>query len=638
MRIVRARERALRQLKHSIMFRTILFLFFLLPTFFLHGQVSFKKRFGTAGNDEARFVEVLSDNSFIVAGGSTGPGFGGQDAMLVKFSANGTVEWSRVYGGTGNEFFMNILACSDGNYIALGESSSFGAGSPDIYVVKFDINGNVLWQRNCGGNNLEQSRGICEVSDGYIVTGGTQSYGGGNWDLFIEKFDFTGVSIWCKVIGNTGGDIAGDPLPISNGDIWIGGFVFVASNNHDPVLIRLDPNGTMLSITRINASGNENHYRLRPGGPAFVGSGSTWTYSGNSQLQPWLLGFNSSGTLEWAKRYIIPTGNYEMYVENCPDGGFIFTPSNVSNDTGEAYLAKLDGSGNIVWAKTHSYNGSGRMFSAKPCPDGGYVAIGYCTGNNLDMFILKTDATGNVTGCCPMDAPITAAAVTPVHQSKAVNTVTCPAANTPSAPDQGIDLNEVNLCTGECCDTEAGTMVVLTLHACINQPATFTHNGDEVLDGNDLLQFILFSDPADTLGSIIAISNTPTFTFDPSTMQTGVTYYVAAIAGNNVGGNVDFDDPCFDLSNAAELIWHPLPEVVLQTDNSDVCAGGCQTINATFVGTPPFTLTVSSPAGTASFTFQSNSGTFDICPPPGTPPGSFTVQATALTDTFCTCP
>lgn len=95
---------------------------------------------------------------------------------------------------------------------------------------------------------------------------------------------------------------------------------------------------------------------------------------------------------------------------------------------------------------------------------------------------------------------------------------------------------------------------------CINQPATLPHLGDEVPDGNDLLQFILFSDPTDTLGSIIAISNTPTFTFNPATMQTGVTYYVAAIAGNNVGGNVDFNDPCFDISdNAAGLIWYPLP-------------------------------------------------------------------------------
>ena len=188
------------------------------------------------------------------------------------------------------------------------------------------------------------------------------------------------------------------------------------------------------------------------------------------------------------------------------------------------------------------------------------------------------------------------------------------------------------------CPTDAGTMLEQTLHACINVPATLTHNADEVLDNDDLLQFILFSDPSDTLGSIIVTSNTPAFIFNPATMQTGVTYYVAAIAGNNVGGNVDLNDPCFDISNAAQLIWHPLPEVELQTDNSDVCPGGCRTLTATLTGTPPFTLTVTSPAGTTTLTIQDNTGTFEICPPIGTPPGSFTVQATALTDAYCACP
>ncbi|MBK9338786.1 MAG: hypothetical protein IPM98_20540 [Lewinellaceae bacterium] len=250
-----------------------------------------------------------------------------------------------------------------------------------------------------------------------------------------------------------------------------------------------------------------------------------------------------------------------------------------------------------------------------------------------DLFILKTDANGNVDGCCPEDAPITVENVTLPVTTLSFDDVSGPDADTPTADNQDLGLDETDLCNGEdCCPTYAGTMLVQTLHACINAPATLTHNGDEVLDNDDLLQFILFSNLSDTLGSIITTSNTPSFSFNPATMQTGVTYYVAAIAGNNVGGNVNFNDPCFDISNVTELIWHPLPEVELQTDNSDVCPGDCRTITATLTGTPPFTLTVTSPAGTTTVTIQNNSGTFEICPPPGTPPGSFTVQATALTD------
>lgn len=137
---------------------------------------------------------------------------------------------------------------------------------------------------------------------------------------------------------------------------------------------------------------------------------------------------------------------------------------------------------------------------------------------------------------------------------------------------------------------------------------------------------------------VLVTSNTPTFTFNPATMQTGVTYYVAAIAGNNVGGNVDLNDPCLDVSNAAQLIWRPLPTVAFSVANPDVCAGACTTVMATFTGSAPFTLTYTTPGGgPVTQTFSSNMGTFQVCAPAGAPVGGFSVQATALVDEWCTC-
>jgi len=138
------------------------------------------------------------------------------------------------------------------------------------------------------------------------------------------------------------------------------------------------------------------------------------------------------------------------------------------------------------------------------------------------------------------------------------------------------------------------------------------------------------------VGSIVAVSSTPSFTFG-APLQAGVTYYFAAMAGNDLNGSVDLNDPCLDFSDARTVVWRPLPEVVLSVSNPDVCANDCRTVNVELTGTPPFILTVSSPAGTTTLTFPNNTGTFQICLPPGTPPGSFTVQATALTDNFCVC-
>jgi len=600
-------------------------------------QTSFKKRYGTSGNDRAWCVEVLPDNSFIVAGGTTGGGLGAEDAILTKFSADGTVEWSKVFGGGNYEYFTHMLACSDGNFLALGPTTSLGAGAWDIYIVKFDANGNVLWERTQGGTNQDLPNGVCEASDGYVITGGCTNCGPGAYNILVSKIDFDGNTLWTRVYGSSGQDLGGKPIEMPNGQIWLVGYLNVNSSS-DGIRMRLDgSNGDLLETLRIGeTASNENISVLVPGGPGFVGSG----YTTNPQPRGWMLGFNGGGGLEWVKRYTIPgTSNYEIRVDNSLSGGLIFTPYGQGPNHPEAYLVKTDDSGDITWAKAYSFDGTGRTQQVKSAPDGGYVVVGFCTGVGEDFFILKTDADGNVEGCCPMDAPVTVETISPPSGVIPVNGYWASNPENASGQNQDVGLDETNLCNGnDCCPTDAGTMLEETLHVCVNQAATFTHNGDEVLDNDDLLQFILFSDPNDTLGSIIATSNTPTFTFNPATMQTGVTYYVAAIAGNNVGGNVDLNDPCLDISdNAALLVWHPLPEVLLQTDTNDVCPGNCHTLTAILTGMPPFTLTVTSPAGTTTVTIQDNTGTFEICLPPGTPPGSFTVQATALTDGFCSC-
>ncbi|MBL7795089.1 MAG: hypothetical protein JNJ90_01190 [Saprospiraceae bacterium] len=188
------------------------------------------------------------------------------------------------------------------------------------------------------------------------------------------------------------------------------------------------------------------------------------------------------------------------------------------------------------------------------------------------------------------------------------------------------------------CTTDAGVIAGNPQTICGEVPASVATAEQTVLDSNDMLQYILFADPSDTLGSILATSTAPTFPFDPATMQMGVTYYIAAIAGNDLNGTVDLNDPCLDISNAIPVTWQPLPTVVFSVANPDICAGSCTDITTTFTGTPPFVLTYISPAGPVTQTFPGYTGVFQVCTPPGSLPGSLIVQATALTDAWCACP
>ncbi len=187
-----------------------------------------------------------------------------------------------------------------------------------------------------------------------------------------------------------------------------------------------------------------------------------------------------------------------------------------------------------------------------------------------------------------------------------------------------------------CCDTDAGVLSGSPLHLCVPQSASFPIATQTNLEPDDLLQYILFTDLNDTLGSIVATSSTPNFAFGPP-LQLNTTYYGAAIAGNEVNGNVDLDDPCLDISNAVEILWNPQPTVSFAVANPEVCAEYCLTFDVTFTGTPPFSLTYTAGGGPLTQSFSANAGTLDVCPPAGTPPGAVTLAAVSLTDANCVC-
>ena len=200
----------------------------------------------------------------------------------------------------------------------------------------------------------------------------------------------------------------------------------------------------------------------------------------------------------------------------------------------------------------------------------------------------------------------------------------------------------VNFAIYFCCEpcvARAGLIPSSPFSLCQDAIATVPPAAPNVLPPGTLLQYILFSDLSDTLGSILSISNTPGFSFDPATMQTGVTYYIAAIAGKDLNGQVDLNDRCLDISdNAIQVTWWPKPTVVFSIDNPDVCKGDCIDFRIEFTGKPLFTLTYNNPfTGQITKTFLSHVGIIQLCIPLNAPAGSLNIESIKLTDEYCVC-
>ncbi|MEW6034698.1 MAG: hypothetical protein AB1603_07585 [Chloroflexota bacterium] len=156
------------------------------------GNEEWHKTFGGTSVEIAFSVQQTTDGGYIVAGQTSS--FGAyKEGYLVKTDANGNQEWSKVFGGQGDDFLYCVQQTGDGGYILVGWTQSFGRGEEDVYLVKTDAGGNRMWYRTFGEYKFDSGWWVQQTSDGgYIITGGTRSYGTGSSDVILIKTDAEG--------------------------------------------------------------------------------------------------------------------------------------------------------------------------------------------------------------------------------------------------------------------------------------------------------------------------------------------------------------------------------------------------------------------------------------------------------------
>ncbi len=150
-----------------------------------------------------------------------------------------------------------------------------------------------------------------------------------------------------------------------------------------------------------------------------------------------------------------------------------------------------------------------------------------------------------------------------------------------------IIVSGISICN---CTSDAGTMDLSPISSCTGATATAIHNGDQILDNNDTLLFILHTNPGTPIGQIIAWSATPSFSYGPGII-TGVTYYISPIAGDpDLMGMIDLMDPCLSVGTGTPVVWHVSPTATINAA-FDICPGDQVLIPVVFTGQAPFTLT-----------------------------------------------
>jgi hypothetical protein len=203
-----------------------------------------------------------------------------------------------------------------------------------------------------------------------------------------------------------------------------------------------------------------------------------------------------------------------------------------------------------------------------------------------------------------------------------------------------------NITVVNCCATFAGDLDTNFIAVCGLKTVKIIHLGNQNLEPNDTIRYILFSNPADPLGSIVQYSDTLYFPFLQGIMNFDSAYFAAAVAGNQLANNsIDPADPCFSMSKKVKILWRQKPTISVGSPPAAVCKNGCADVLFEFTGAPPFQFTWLVVEGgqilltkneiSPDFQFLVTVCTADLSPPPTG--GSINFQVNFLMDKFCGC-
>ena len=316
------------------------------------------KTYGGSGGEHAYSVRQTSDGGYIIAGSTYSFGAGKDDFYLVKTDSQGIEEWSKTYGGSGDEEAYSVRQTSDGGYIIAGYAESFGGGERDFYLVKTDSQGIEEWSKTHGGSCDERAYFTQQTSDGgYIIAGYTESFGAGEDDFYLVKTDCQGIVKWSRTYGGFSNERAYSAQQTSDGGYIIAGY------------------------TESFGAGNCDFYLVKT---------------------------DSQGKVEWSKTYGESIENWATSVQQTYDGGYIIaggSANSFENYVDNLYLVKTDPQGAVKWSKVYeetyfkgsSFKGTYLSLSiegpsVQQTSDGGYIVIGF--HKNVASYFMKTDPQG----------------------------------------------------------------------------------------------------------------------------------------------------------------------------------------------------------------------------------------------------
>ena len=369
---------------------------------------------GGTVNDGAYAINATADGGYIVGGYSysgisgnkTVGSYGDMDYWVVKLDVDGNIEWQNVFGGSGHDELSKVIQTSDGGYLVGGYSSSLisgnktensAAGTQDVWVLRLNDTGDIIWQTCLGGTGIDLLGDLNETADGGCIIGSSSTSGHsgdktenskGIYDYWIIKLNSSGAIMWQNTIGGTGMDLCAGTEQLPDGGYFISGYSNSPVSfdkteapvgpfaNNDAWIMKLDATGNIIWQNTIGGASLDDvrAARITPDNGAILAMHSQSNISGDktenttsgatTDADYWLVKVDSLGNVEWDNTIGGIDADVGFDVTLMADGGYALTghsQSPISGDkTSDAWASSYDywvvgvnSAGELLWDRTY---------------------------------------------------------------------------------------------------------------------------------------------------------------------------------------------------------------------------------------------------------------------------------------------
>jgi hypothetical protein len=352
------------------------------------------RNFGGTGSETGFDMQKTTDGGYLTAAivasnnGDISGYKGGRDIWIAKHDQFGIIQWKNTLGGSQFDDLQKMITYADGSTILISHTTSNNGdvsgnhGATDLWAVKLDASGTVLWKLCLGGSGNDYYRFAEATTDGGCIIAGYVNAGDGDItgfrggdDIWLVKLSASGTISWQKALGGSGSDRPRYVTQLSDGNyLMVGsasssdGDVTTARGQSDLWVVVLSPAGTIIWQKNYGGSQFDSGFRgVMANDGSLTIMANTHSIDGDvvgrtstAHLDVWVINVSyANGAINWQKVIGGTEEEQPVSLQKDADGMFIVT-ANTSSINGDAVtnrgwkdvlMARLSNSGSLVWSK-----------------------------------------------------------------------------------------------------------------------------------------------------------------------------------------------------------------------------------------------------------------------------------------------